>query len=257
MTSLRQQSPQTGAPHFSEYIVYVDESGDHSLESVSDEFPIFVLCFCIFKIEEYVTTVVPAMQRLKFDTFGHDAVVLHSHDIRKSKGDFRFLLDAAKRGRFLEAMNATVARSPFTIVAAIIDKRRLTHTYAQPESPYNLALKFCMEPTYAFLHDRAICGPTVHILVEQRGKREDDDLELTFRRVSQGGNYWGKMPFEVKFVSKSANSSGLQLADLVAHPIARDYLVPEQPNRAYEVIDPKIRRSKSGKLEGYGLKVFP
>jgi len=125
--------------------VYVDESGDHSLDSVSAEFPIFVLCFCIFKIEDYITQVVPAMQRLKFSTFGHDAMVLHSHDIRKSNGHFRFLMDQNRRNRFLSLMNSTVWDSRFTIIAAIIDKRRLTRTYTDPESPYDLALKFCME----------------------------------------------------------------------------------------------------------------
>ena len=33
---------------FSDYIVYVDESGDHSLESINPEYPLFVLSFCIF-----------------------------------------------------------------------------------------------------------------------------------------------------------------------------------------------------------------
>lgn len=245
-------------PGFSEYIVYVDESGDHSLERVSDEFPIFVLCFCVFKVEDYITQIVPAMQRLKFETFGHDAVVLHSHDIRKSKGHFKFLLDQNKRDRFLTRMNSTISASPFCIIAAIIDKRTLASTYVSPKSPYNLALQFCLERTYGFLHDQDKCGPLVHIMVECRGKREDDDLELEFRRVIQGNNYWGKqLPFEVRFVPKAANSTGLQLADLVAHPIARNYLAPQQPNLAYEVIDPKFRRSRAGKVAGYGRKVFP
>ena len=33
---------------FSDYIVYVDESGDHSLESIDINYPVFVLAFCIF-----------------------------------------------------------------------------------------------------------------------------------------------------------------------------------------------------------------
>lgn len=34
---------------FSDYIIYVDESGDHSLEVVYEEHPVFVLAFCISK----------------------------------------------------------------------------------------------------------------------------------------------------------------------------------------------------------------
>lgn len=33
---------------FSDYIVFVDESGDHGLVSIDPEYPIFVLGFCIF-----------------------------------------------------------------------------------------------------------------------------------------------------------------------------------------------------------------
>jgi hypothetical protein len=60
---------------FSDYIVYVDESGDHSLQSVDPNFPVFSLVFCIFKKSDFVETVVPVVQRLKFDFWGHDAVV--------------------------------------------------------------------------------------------------------------------------------------------------------------------------------------
>jgi hypothetical protein len=38
-------SISTHATHHSDYIIYVDESGDHSLESIDSEFPTFVLSF--------------------------------------------------------------------------------------------------------------------------------------------------------------------------------------------------------------------
>lgn len=33
---------------FSKYIVYVDESGDHSLQNIDEQYPLFVLAFCVF-----------------------------------------------------------------------------------------------------------------------------------------------------------------------------------------------------------------
>jgi hypothetical protein len=48
-------------------------------------------------------------------------------------------------------------------------------------------------------------------------------------------------------MSKAANSTGLQLADLTARPIGLSALRPGQPNRAFDII-----RSKLG-----GLKCFP
>ena len=85
---------------YSDYIVYVDESGDHSLTKINPEFPIFVLTFCIFLKEEYITQIVPAFQRIKFKYFGHDMVVFHEREIRKAEGSFSFLTDARLRNEF-------------------------------------------------------------------------------------------------------------------------------------------------------------
>ena len=68
---------------FSDYIVYVDESGDHGLENIDPEYPLFVLAFCIFKKADYISQIVPALQDIKFRYWGHDAVILHERDFRK------------------------------------------------------------------------------------------------------------------------------------------------------------------------------
>ncbi len=45
-----------------------------------------------------------------------------------------------------------------------------------------------------------------HIVVENRGKREDFALELEFRRVCDGNNFEGvKLPFEIVFADKKTN----------------------------------------------------
>lgn len=48
---------------FGEYIIYVDESGDHSLENVNKEFPLFVLAFCIFKKSDYANIAFDIIQK--------------------------------------------------------------------------------------------------------------------------------------------------------------------------------------------------
>jgi hypothetical protein len=58
------RSCRTNAAH-SDYIVFVDESGDHSLESVNPDCPIFVLAFCILPTAVYVEQITPAVRRLK------------------------------------------------------------------------------------------------------------------------------------------------------------------------------------------------
>jgi len=89
------------------------------------------------------------------------------------------------------------------------------------------------------------------VILECRGKREDDELELEFRRVCARGNYRNEVfPMDPRFVPKAANVPGLQIADLIARPIGRHVLAPDQPNRAFQVIQKKMDRSPSGVIEG-------
>jgi hypothetical protein len=56
---------------------------------------------------------------------------------------------------------------------------------------------------------------------------------------------------------KRRNAPGLQLADPVARPVGRHIRDPRQPNRAFDVLLRKLRRSPAGRAAGWGLKVFP
>ncbi len=243
---------------FSDYIAFVDESGDHSLDSVDPQYPLFALSFCVLRKEDYIARVTPAIQRFKFEHFGHDCVVLHEHEIRKQTAPFVFLKPREKRERFMDDLTAIVEAAPMTIIAAVIHKERLIQRYVRPTNPYELALLFCMERLYAFLRGQRALDATTHVIVERRGKKEDSALELEFRRIRDGANNWGEMRcLDLVFADKKANLAGLQLADLTARPIGLNVLRPDQPNRAYEVIRRKIRSSPDGRIEGWGFKVFP
>ncbi len=240
---------------FSDFIVYVDESGDHSLTSIDQKFPVFSLSFCVVRKDDYVASIVPAVQALKFRYWGHDLVVLHEREIRKSKGDFTWLLtDRNKRKAFYDDLNQVMADAPITIIASVIDKVKLTAKYSRPWNPYEIALHFCLERLLTFLKDHGQSGKRIHVVFESRGRAEDEQLELEFLRIVAGGNQWGWvrpdfscMEFEPKFATKSVNSTGLQLADLTARPIALKTIRPEQANRAHDVILAKKR----------AIKVFP
>lgn len=239
-------------PDFSDFIVYADESGDHGLVSIDPEYPVFALTFCVMRKVDYIGAVVPAMQSFKFSIWGHDAVILHEHEIRKSKGPFAILLtDRALRERFYVDLNGLIEAAPMTIFASVIDKERLRARYDNPWNPYEIALLFCMEQLYGMLRAENQHGKTVHVIFESRGKKEDAELELEFRRIAGNDGHWGykrhdfgRFDFQPVFMSKGANASGLQLADLTARPIALSRLRPSQPNRAFDIIQPKLRRLK-------------
>lgn len=243
---------------FSEFIVYADESGDHGLDSINPQNPVFVLAFCIFLKQDYISRVVPVIQEVKFDYWGHDAIILRSYDIRRQRGEFSIFTNKDLRNEFLERLNRTIAAMPFTLIASVIDKNKHRKQYAHPIDPYSISLAFCMERLQMFLGERNQTHRTTHILVECRGDNEDKKLKQAFNRVRAGRNYVGEMPnLSIRFMDKKHNSTGLQIADLVAYPLGRHVINPSQRNRAYEVIEGKLRRSPAGKIAGYGLKVFP
>jgi hypothetical protein len=242
-----------------EYIVYVDESGDHGLRNIDPHYPVFVLAFCIFRIEDYVEQVVPALQRFKFREFGHDAVILHERDIRKDQGPFSGLKSKARKEQFLGGLSEIIERAPFRVVSSVIHKEKLQERYRrETPNPYDIALSFGLERIHYHLCRNAQRDCRTHVVFERRGKNEDRDLELEFRRVCSGQNYPGEVfDLELQIADKKTNSTGLQLADLIARPIGLSILRPDQPNRAFEVIRQKFDCNPEGKIEGWGLKCFP
>jgi hypothetical protein len=257
---------------FSEYIVYVDESGDHALAALDPDYPVFVLAFCIFQKAEYARLAVPRLEQLKFRYFGHDMVVLHEHEIRKSKGEFRILLRRETREAFLHDLNALVAEVPFTIVASCIRKHEFVERRGASSNLYHVALEAGLEQISRFLHERGQHQAATHVVFERRGRREDQELEQEFERICRDRQVAGISPglipgqrpgaglgdaLRLVMASKQSNTCGLQLADLVARPIGRHILSPEQPNRALALLSPKLRRGPDGEVRGWGLICAP
>lgn len=242
---------------FSKYVVYVDESGDHSLESIDANYPIFVLAFCIFHKDHYCNSVVPSVERFKFHHFGHDHIVLHEREIRKEEPPFNIFKSREERNNFLDGLSNIVRDNNFIITASIIDKTALRGK--QPtDNPYHIALGFCLDSLYKFLQEKREHRRETHVIVEMRGEKEDKALELEFRRICESKDY----PFKIRIAAKKVNSSGLQLADLVARPIGMNFLKPEQENRAFDILKMKFcceggRQALGVGYEDWGLKIHP
>ena len=227
----------------SEYLVFVDESGSHTMGNVDLQYPLFVLAFFIVKKSDYVAHITPAVQHFKFKHFGHDQVIFHEREIRKDSGDFSFLKTPALKNAFLDELTDIIAAAPFRMVCVVIDKIKHKARYTNPANPYHLGLEFGLERVRGFLQQQGEwsaaangsptrADPAVHVIVEKRGRNEDDELELEFRRICDGANYKSeKLNFEIVFADKKSNSAGLQLADLVARPIGWAALASIPTNR--------------------------
>lgn len=259
-----EQAPTAPAmPRFSDYVVYVDESGDHSLASIDADYPVFVLALCIFHKRHYAEKIVPAVEKLKFNYFGHDSVVLHENEIRKQKGVFAFLSHRPTRDEFMDQLSSIMGVSNFILIACVVDKTRLHRSEGAASNPYHIALGICLEALRSFLAEKGQDELKTHVVVECRGKKEDAELELEFRRICDGSNPGNRhLPFDIVFASKKTNLTGLQLADLVARPVGLNHIRPAQSNQAFGLLKKKFfcdgGRARVGSgYENVGLTVYP
>ena len=252
----------TTGSDFSKYVVYVDESGDHSLQSIDEQYPVFVLAFCVFHKRHYSEVIVPALEKFKFNYFGHDQVVLHENEIRKEKGAFNIFKGRKHQQAFMDDLTRIIEFSNFILISTTIDKRELKQQSLDANA-YHIALGLCMDALHGFLSEKHQQEKKTHVVVECRGSKEDKDLELEFRRICDGNNQLGiHLPYEILFADKKVMSTGLQLADLVARPIGLSVLRPGQANRAFEVLKRKFycaggRENVGDGYEGVGMKIYP
>lgn len=233
------------------YIVYIDESGDHSIDNINEEYPLFALSFCCFEINEYINNIVPEIQKFKFKYFGHDQIILHETDIRKNRKGFEILrTNRDFRNNFLNDLSSVINTSDFKIFSSVIDKNKLISKYKHPMNPYHLCLRFGLEKLNNFFKSKNQQGKEIYLVFEKRGKNEDRDLELEFLRICNNESFgYKKIDFSeinYKFLisDKKSNSCGLQLADLTARPIGLKYLRPYQENRSYDILREKIENHK-------------
>lgn len=244
---------------FSDYIIYVDESGTPNIGSHKEKYPVFVLTFVIVSKESYRKFIVPRVQDLKFKFFGHDMVNLHAYEIRQKENDFTLLMDSEKNNAFMDTLNQIMSEAYYVLISCVIKKEDFSR---KGRDPYHMALQYCLERAHDFLISKNQGSKLTHIIAEGRGKKEDGLLSEEFHKILKNEyDYhqkhkrpYRKTPMELKFAAKNNNSTGLQMADLVGHPIGSKIAFPRKSNRAYEEIEGKFFR-KGGRV--IGLKIFP
>lgn len=239
------------------YTVFLDETGDHTLEIVDRDFPIFGLLAFIIENKHYITDVVPEAYQLKYKYFTSEGIILHSRDIRKRIGEFSILLNPNTRGSFYVDVNNIMTNSQYGLIACVIHKQEHKERYGTSAlNPYDISLKIVMERLIYFCEKNKL--KSLHLIAESRGKREDNELRLTFLEILTTGTEYiekeifQRVEFTLEFQKKGRNIIGLQLADLAAYPVARYILRPEKENKPFEILKPKFQ----GGLR-YGLKVLP
>jgi len=157
-------------------------------------------------------------------------------------------------------------------IVVVVDKLRLKSTYPTPWHPYHLALGFMLQRYCGYLNHISGIGD---VMAEARGGTENRLLSDEYRDIYQYGDRFHKSGWykatltsgKLKLKPKSQNIAGLQLADLLAHPVKMSILEELGllarrrggfGDRLAREIEPKYNRHLyTGKIEGYGKILFP
>lgn len=217
-------------PKIPQYRLYIDESGTPSFEDVNGVDRQFLcLTGVIVKIEDVKDILHPKMEELKMKFFSNhhpdEPVILHRDDIVKKAKQFWPLRDPVLNDEWESDLNAFIVSIPFTAISVVADKRSLKTKYgASAHHPYLYILNMILERYVRFLEDNQSSGDVV---AESRGSREDQLMRTEYERLYSSGTYYvssGRFQQrltsqKIKVKTKENNIAGLQLADLLCHPL--------------------------------------
>lgn len=240
-------------------LAFLDETGGYNLERIDPEFPVFVAATVLCTPRAYWGRIVPAVNAFR-EAQGIPGGVLHSREIRRQTGAFRFLRDPLRRESFYTGLSAVMATLPARFfIAAVHTQRHLDKYGAKAFHPYTWTLALTLERLYFCA--RQYGAGRVHVVAEARTETLDRELRSSFdHALAHGTAYvnarqFSEVTWELSFRSKRQNIVGTQLADLVGYPVARHVLDPVQSHRSMEVIVPKLLTARDGRV--VGLKIVP
>lgn len=255
--------------------LYLDESGDHVFRKTSQPGHRYLcLLGCWFRRGDYdrFHKELEGFKEKHLQQHPDDPVILHRTDIVNRRKRFWCLREPAVAKLFDKELLALVERARFKMVGIVIDKKALVEQYVSPDHPYNLALKYMLQIYCGYLNYINRSGD---VMAESRGGTEDRVLKSAFTHIYKHGEWFRNARFyqqaltskELKLKPKIANTAGLQLADLLAHPVRKAILVDNKipgetlssfGKRLLKVIEPKFNyRTGDGRVQGYGKVLFP
>lgn len=243
-------------------VLFLDESGDHSLDVIDPQYPVFVLGGCIVDMDYHEDVMTRKLIEYKQELFGRHDFLIHTADIVRRKGAFQKLTDKNFRERFYKETNLLMKTLDYMIVACVIKKEKHLEQYGLAAiDPYMLSLRILVERFVFEVQARGEGFPG-HIIAESRDETLDNELRLAWMDLRTSGTEYvsaseiRKRVSELHIRDKKMGIAGLQIADFVVSPIGR-YVLEKSPKQDWEVIKEKFRRNAKGQYMGYGLVILP
>ena len=217
------------------YRMYVDEVGNSDLESSDNPNHRFLSLTGVAVDLDYVkSSLHPEMESLKGDFFsGHHPdkpVIFHRKEMMNRRGSFVELRTELTREKFDRELLKCLRDWKYTVFSVCIDKKKHKETHTTWRyDPYHYCLKILLERFVLFLKRLGAVGD---VMAESRGGKEDKRLKDSFKRIWIEGTENISCEIiqdhltskELKVKPKTNNISGLQLADLLAHPSRNEIL---------------------------------
>lgn len=258
------------------YRLYLDESGDHTSSHATDVGKRYLGLVGILIEQTEYATVAGAVEQFKRDHLEFDlddgSPILHREDIFNRRGAFSVLADPVRKAAFDDGLIELIASANFKVIAVALDKH--THskaTYRRLRHPYHYCLIGMLERYCGLLAFQCNTGD---VMAEARGGAEDTHLKDAYRDLWENGKMYLRGDVcqktltskELKIKPKHANIAGLQLADLLAHPLTRDVLraygrlkTANTPfgTRICEAVRGKYNKQVyQGRINGYGRVIL-
>jgi hypothetical protein len=273
----RPLNPSRPAEFEDRYRLYLDESGDHVFRKIAEPAHRYLcLLGCWFRNPAYLEfhKVLEEVKTHHLPNHPDDPVILHRNDMINARGAFKILRDDQKRAAFDQDLLEVIRGADFLVMAVVIDKAILREKYGEAAAhPYHLGLGFLLQRYAGYLNHINRVGD---VMAEARGGAEDRLLKESYALVYSRG-IWGVTNAnyfqsalttgELKLKSKTANIAGLQLADLLGHPVKmwvlKQYGLVDNDLAPYGERLMKIVQSKFNRqlykniVEGYGYLLYP
>jgi hypothetical protein len=260
--------PQKSGDPANKCVVFIDECGTSSLTAV-DAFDAFVIAAAVVE-ESYYSKLNKQWKRWKHDNLGSARKVIHEPNVRKGRGPFYFMGDAAKRSLVMQSLNELIARLEFTAVVCVVNRSEYVAQVglgsldeSLPTHTYLMTLDFLMERLVMIL-DTKFNGASAHVIAEARGPREDALLQYEYVRLQLDGTSYispswfrQQLATAIEFKTKKENCTGLQLADLLARPCGEKVLAPTTTPVRWPEFREKLCLGQETAHSILGLKVIP
>jgi Protein of unknown function (DUF3800) len=239
-------------------LLFLDESGDHSLFKIDPSYPMFVLGGIIVDQSYAEDMIQQDLDSFKQKMFGTKDLILHTADISRNRNGFERLKDTAFRQAFYEGLNTLMAKWQYKVIACAVRKDYHLQRYGSAAlDPYLLSLNVLVEQ---FCFELGEAGGGI-MVVEGRDAYLNAQLELAWINLKlQGTEHFRGVEIARRISAlnvraKQQNIAGLQLADLVVSPIGR-YVLGKKSHEDWRIIESKFRQIE-GKYQDVGLVVLP